>query len=522
MIHFSNIKNIFVTLLITIMFTTLTACKDKTNNDAYIQVSIAGNNTQTKPTQNTPAYAQDNVNVLPDNITRVEFKIIDSDNIVTTASLPVGPETQTISLRVKPNSDLIIEIEALTGNTVSFRGQTSVAALRPGQSFPLSVSLDEIGAPPTNAITLNLSQTGNSQIEGDNGTSSITFTATLSELADGDVTADYSTNGLSASTETDFEYTSGTITILTGTLSANITVTIFGDTEPEEDEVFLLSLSNVSANVVLGDASANGAIISDDYPGRLNDTGVSLCTDFSSSQKTDNNNIDCQATGSSATVTGTELDGDPVPAGQDAHYGRDAAYNVDSNGHAGFDFTKLDANGEPLADQSLDYATQPWDCVRDNYTGLTWEVKTTSGFRSNVWTYSWFNSTGINDGGTTGTANGGVCSTIGSGCDTERYVSDMNEMALCGLTNWRLPDISELLNIVDNSRVDPAIDINFFPNTLNAYTWSSTPVSNPLYITFARSINFYMGATISRGKSQRQPVRLVSPATPAPPAPILF
>ena len=55
--------------------------------------------------------------------------------------------------------------------------------------------------------------------------------------------------------------------------------------------------------------------------GKLNDTGITACGDAS------NNNLDC-----------------PVNDyhGQDAEYGRDATHNDDSDGHAGFSFTKLD------------------------------------------------------------------------------------------------------------------------------------------------------------------------------------
>lgn len=44
--------------------------------------------------------------------------------------------------------------------------------------------------------------------------------------------------------------------------------------------------------------------------------------------------------------------------------------NDDSDGHAGFSFTKLDANGNELLANATD-----WSCVKDNVTGLIWEVK---------------------------------------------------------------------------------------------------------------------------------------------------
>jgi len=43
-----------------------------------------------------------------------------------------------------------------------------------------------------------------------------------------------------------------------------------------------------------------------------------------------------------------------------------------------------------------------------------------------------------------------------------------------GFTDWRVPNIKELASIVDYSRVNPAIDETFFPNTNADSYWSST------------------------------------------------
>jgi len=61
--------------------------------------------------------------------------------------------------------------------------------------------------------------------------------------------------------------------------------------------------------------------------------------------------------------------------GQDADEGRDALARDGlllklGEGPAGFDYTKLDPDGEELPDDAAS-----WSCVRDNFTGLVWEVK---------------------------------------------------------------------------------------------------------------------------------------------------
>lgn len=177
-------------------------------------------------------------------------------------------------------------------------------------------------------------------------------------------------------------------------------------------------------------------------------------------------------------ATANDLTSEPADyPGQDASHGRDAAAKAGiltkvGSGNAGFDFTKIDANGNTLP---ADAAT--WSCVQDNATGLVWEVKSDDGgLHDKDWTYSWYNSTGVNDGGSSGFAGQGSCGgTVVEGCDTEKFVTRVNTTGLCGHNDWRLPSSKEQLTIVDNNRTNPAIDTNYFPNTPSAHFWTATP-----------------------------------------------
>ena len=136
------------------------------------------------------------------------------------------------------------------------------------------------------------------------------------------------------------------------------------------------------------------------------------------------------------------------------------------SGRAGFDFTKLDKDGKLLPGDA-----KQWRCVLDNVTGLMWEVKTTDGSlqdRGN--TYTWYSNDSSINGGGPGVKNGGVCK--GSRCDTESYVEALNKQGLCGHKDWRLPLMEELRSIVDYGRAFPAIDIDYFPNTLSKRFWA--------------------------------------------------
>lgn len=182
------------------------------------------------------------------------------------------------------------------------------------------------------------------------------------------------------------------------------------------------------------------------------------------------------------------------PAGQDCHYGRDAAAAAGQlvkkgGGSAGFDFTKISNSGAELpASAALGSGANDWACTKDNVTGLVWEVKTTSGLRSQNHRYSWFNT--LSPDGNKGTESGGSCAAVGR-CDTEKYVADVNAAGLCGASNWRMPTVKELAGIVDRGRTGPAIDLTYFPNTPTSYTWSGSPDARNS--NDARLVHFFYG-----------------------------
>jgi hypothetical protein len=177
---------------------------------------------------------------------------------------------------------------------------------------------------------------------------------------------------------------------------------------------------------------------------------------------------------------------------QDCRYGRDAAVAAGATktggGAYGFDYTKIANNGSLLpATFALGSNPTDWACTQDNITGLMWEVKTTSGLRSYTSTYSWYNSNAATNGVVAGTANGGTCSG-GTGCDTEKFVSDVNSASLCTYTDWRMPSQRELLTLVVADGSYPSIDSTYLPNTQGVSFWSgSSYVSNPnnaWYVSF--------------------------------------
>lgn len=248
----------------------------------------------------------------------------------------------------------------------------------------------------------------------------------------------------------------------------------------------------------------------------LNDTGQSQCYDGTSL-------VPCTASNSGDAAS--------YPR-QDGRFGRDAAASAGTltktgGGAAGFDFTKLGVDGNALAiqDQAWSYdgsgydngsegAGTRWSCVRDNVTGLVWEVKThatPADLRDSGWTYTWYHSDEASNGGNAGTPApaSGICNGGTSRCDTEKYIADVNALNICGETadDWRLPTRDQLQSIVHFGIQNPAIDSSYFPNTINSVYWSDSSYAKNSSLGLV--VDFYGGFDDFYGKDSSNSVRLV-------------
>ena len=173
---------------------------------------------------------------------------------------------------------------ALAGGTLTFPAGTT------SQTFDVSVTGDA-AAEPDETVVVTLSNAGNATIgtatgtgaitdddsgpslsidsprvlEGDRGSTTLTFTVTLSAAGAEAVTVDYADAGTGTATSgTDYmAITAGTLTFAAGATRREVTVSVMGDVLDEGDETVVVTLSN-AGNATIGTATGTGTITDDD------------------------------------------------------------------------------------------------------------------------------------------------------------------------------------------------------------------------------------------------------------------
>ena len=180
------------------------------------------------------------------------------------------------------------------------------------------------------------------------------------------------------------------------------------------------------------------------------------------------------------------------PSPGQALYGQDANYSIYP-----MSFTKLDGSGNALLDSAAS-----WVMVKDNVTGLVWEMKNNKDGKpdysnphdaDNI--YTWYDSNPATNGGDPGTPGAGTC--------TEDFIKALNDANYGGNNDWRLPTIKELGYIVNYSipSPGPTIDTGYFPNTAASWYWSSTTFANYTNIAWRVYFSDSHGYVSYRAKS---------------------
>lgn len=164
-------------------------------------------------------------------------------------------------------------------------------------------------------------------------------------------------------------------------------------------------------------------------------------------------------------------------------YGQDAQYTINPQS-----YTKLDANGNDLPDDAAS-----WTMVRDNLTGLIWEIKTQDGSihdRDNY--YNWYDAQDV-------------------------FIPALNSSSFGGFSDWRLPTVKELYSIMNNDDTFyPSVNNAYFPNTGARY-WPSNSCAydgnGSFYVYFDHCL------MVDTNKSSTARVRAVRGGQPWPTEP---
>jgi len=288
------------------------------------------------------------------------------------------------------------------------------------------------------------------------------------------------------------------------------------------------SVSNATGSAV--SAKVSNVLVnceSTDLPakGKLNDTGIDWCTEYILTSQIWLNNKACNVIN---WVDNWWPQWDQWGDQQDAYFGRDKQATDRKlakvgGGMAGFDFSKIGASGKVLvkqgetwSDNGTEVAGTRWDCVRDNVTQLVWEVKRNDAnhLRHMHHRYSWLHEGSTTNGGNIGVETpsldsnnkpltGLTCKGIAQDkCNTQSYVATVNKEGLCGKTDWRMPTADELHNLAHFGRISPAIDTNYFPNTVSDAYWSTSTMAT------APQSAWYVGFDTADGRHNTKDVAL--------------
>ena len=195
-----------------------------------------------------------------------------------------NPSSSTITVHYATSDDTATAGEdytAASGTLTFMPGDTS-------KPIPITILGDNVNEPdetffvdldtPTNATILDGHGVGTitnddavpsisigdvTKVEGDSGTSNVTFTVTLSNPSSQSVSAQFTTMNGTATAGSDYTLTAGSVTFNPLQTTQTIAVAVAGDIKDEANETFSVVLSN-PMGATLGTATGVGTIIDDD------------------------------------------------------------------------------------------------------------------------------------------------------------------------------------------------------------------------------------------------------------------
>ena len=182
-------------------------------------------------------------------------------------ALPTG----TVSFAAGETSKLItINVAGDTTPEANEGFTVTLSAPSAGTTIATAAATGTIVNDDSGSASLAIAATDASKAEGNTGSTPFTFTVTRSGNTTGLSSATYTVAGSGANpanNATDFSggaLPTGTVSFAAGETSKLITINVAGDTTPEANEGFTVTLSAPSAGTTIATAAATGTIVNDD------------------------------------------------------------------------------------------------------------------------------------------------------------------------------------------------------------------------------------------------------------------
>ena len=216
---------------------------------------------------------------------------------ITASALTFAAGTTSQTFNVSVTGDVLDEADETVAVTLSNAVNAAIGAATG------TATITDDDAPPS------LSIDSPRVAEGNSGSTTLTFTVTLSAASGRAVTVDYADAGTGTATSgTDYAaLAGGTLTFPAGTISQTFDVSVTGDAAAEPDETVVVTLSN-AGNATIGTATGTGAITDDD-------SGPSLSIDSPSVSEGDDGSVNLTYTVTLSAASGLAVTVDYADAG---------------------------------------------------------------------------------------------------------------------------------------------------------------------------------------------------------------
>ncbi|WP_258079733.1 putative Ig domain-containing protein [Xanthomonas arboricola] len=246
---------------------------------------------------------------------------------LTGQTIPAGSSSATFTVLVngdtlsEPNETFFVNVSNVTG-----------ASVGDGQGQGTIVNDDALPALSIDDVSVN---------EGNSGTTTATFTVSLSAASGQTVSVNYITADGTATAGSDYAARSGTLTFAPGVTAQGVAITVNGDTAVEPNETFSVGLSGAS-NASIARATGTGTIVNDDVVVVVGPASLPAATAGSAYSQA------LSASGGTAPYTFAITAG-ALPAGLSLSAGGVLSGTPTASGGFNFTATATDSGGSPTS-----------------------------------------------------------------------------------------------------------------------------------------------------------------------------